>query len=69
MSRLSSDYIYPESLVSTQWVADHLADPNVRVVEVIWGDSDNWGTGAYCSGHIPGAVAWDFARPARPGAQ
>lgn len=52
---------HPESLVSTQWVADRLADPNVRVAEVIWGDSDAWGTAAYRSGHIPGAVAWDFA--------
>lgn len=61
MSELPSDFVYPESLVSTQWVANHMADPNVRVAEVIWGDSDNWGTAAYGSGHIPGAVAWDFA--------
>lgn len=56
-----SDYAHPESLVSTQWVADHLADPAVRFVEVIWGDADEWGTAAYRSGHIPGAAAWDFA--------
>jgi thiosulfate/3-mercaptopyruvate sulfurtransferase len=56
-----SAYTHPESLVNTQWVADRLADPNVRVAEVIWGDSDEWGTSAYRSGHIPGAVAWDFA--------
>lgn len=56
-----SDYAHPESLVSTQWVADHLADPTVRFIEVVWGDSDEWGTAAYAAGHIPGAVAWDFA--------
>ncbi len=56
-----SEYAHSESLVSPQWVADHLANPSVRVAEVIWGDSDNWGTAAYSSGHIPGAVAWDFA--------
>ena len=54
-------YAHPESLVSTQWVAGRLADPDLRVAEIVWGDSDNWGTAAYGSGHIPGAVAWDFA--------
>jgi thiosulfate/3-mercaptopyruvate sulfurtransferase len=38
-------------LVSTDWLADHLNDPNVRVVEV---DED---TSAYGKGHVPGAVA------------
>ena len=27
-------YAHPEVLVSTQWVADHLADPNVRIAAV-----------------------------------
>jgi thiosulfate/3-mercaptopyruvate sulfurtransferase len=41
----------PESvLVSTDWLQDHLSDPNVRVVEV---DED---TAAYGRGHVPGAV-------------
>jgi thiosulfate/3-mercaptopyruvate sulfurtransferase len=56
-----SDYVYPESLVNTQWVAEHLDDPTVRLIEVIWGNSDEWGVIAYRAGHIPGAVAWDFA--------
>jgi thiosulfate/3-mercaptopyruvate sulfurtransferase len=38
-------------LVTTDWVADHLDDPQVRIVEV---DED---TEAYARGHIPGAVA------------
>jgi thiosulfate/3-mercaptopyruvate sulfurtransferase len=38
-------------LVSTDWLQDHLNDPNVRVVEV---DED---TAAYGRGHVPGAVA------------
>ena len=50
-----------ESLVSTQWVADHLADPDTRVAEVVWGEGAAWGVAAYRSGHIPGAAAWDFA--------
>jgi thiosulfate/3-mercaptopyruvate sulfurtransferase len=62
MSELWSDYAYPESLAGAQWVADHLDDPDTRIVEVVWGDeSDQWGMAAYRAGHIPGAVAWDFA--------
>jgi thiosulfate/3-mercaptopyruvate sulfurtransferase len=56
-----SQVAYPQSLVSTAWLADHLHDPTIRIVEVIWGDSDGWGALAYRTGHIPGAVAWDFA--------
>jgi thiosulfate/3-mercaptopyruvate sulfurtransferase len=43
-------YANPAALVSTQWVADHLNDPNVRLLEV---DVD---TSAYGQGHIDGAV-------------
>ena len=28
-----SGYAHPEVLVSTDWVAEHLKDPNVRIVE------------------------------------
>ena len=41
-------------LVSTDWVKDHLSDPNVRVAEV---DVD---TAAYDQGHVPGAVGWNW---------
>ena len=43
-------YANPAALVSTQWVADHVNDPNVRLIEV---DVD---TSAYGQGHIQGAV-------------
>jgi thiosulfate/3-mercaptopyruvate sulfurtransferase len=43
-------YANPAALVSTQWVSEHLNDPNVRLVEV---DVD---TAAYAQGHIQGAV-------------
>jgi thiosulfate/3-mercaptopyruvate sulfurtransferase len=49
-----TDYKYPEVLVTTQWAADHLNDPKVRLVEV---DVD---TTAYDQGHIPGAVGWNW---------
>ena len=41
----------PPNLVTTAWLADHLDDPSLRVVEV---DED---TDAYGRGHVPGAVA------------
>ncbi|HVX67918.1 MAG TPA: sulfurtransferase [Bryobacteraceae bacterium] len=47
-----SEYAHPETLVSTDWVAEHANDPNVRVVEV---DVE---TSAYNEGHVPGAIAW-----------
>jgi thiosulfate/3-mercaptopyruvate sulfurtransferase len=47
-----ADYAHPETLVSTDWVAQHGNDKNVRVVEV---DVD---TKAYDEGHVPGAIAW-----------
>ena len=43
-----------EVLVSTQWVADHSQDSNVRLVEV---DVD---TTQYATGHIEGAVGFDW---------
>jgi len=49
-----SDYKHPEVLVSTEWAAEHLNDPKVRLVEV---DVD---TTAYAQGHIPGAVGWNW---------
>ncbi len=49
-----ADYAHPETLVTTQWVADHLTDPKIRIVEV---DVD---TSAYDQGHIPGAIGWNW---------
>lgn len=48
------EYAHPEYLVSTEWVSNHLDDPNVRVVEV---DVD---TAGYETGHIPGAAGWSW---------
>jgi thiosulfate/3-mercaptopyruvate sulfurtransferase len=49
-----ADYARPDSLVTTDWVAEHLNDPKVRLIEV---DVD---TAAYDTGHIPGAVGWNW---------
>jgi thiosulfate/3-mercaptopyruvate sulfurtransferase len=47
-------YAHPEVLVSTQWVADHLGDPKVRLLE------SNEDVLLYETGHIPGAVKIDW---------
>ncbi len=47
-------YANPDVLVSTAWVADHLRDGGLRLIEV---DVD---TTAYESGHLPGAVGWNW---------
>jgi thiosulfate/3-mercaptopyruvate sulfurtransferase len=44
------------ALVDTAWVATHLENPQIRLVEV---DVD---TSAYEIGHIPGAVGWHWQR-------
>jgi thiosulfate/3-mercaptopyruvate sulfurtransferase len=49
-----AEYTHPDSLVTTQWVADHSKDSNVRLVEV---DVD---TSAYQQGHVAGAVGWNW---------
>jgi thiosulfate/3-mercaptopyruvate sulfurtransferase len=51
---MAESYAHPETLVSTEWVSQHLTDPNVRIIEV---DPD---TTAYEQAHIPGAVGWNW---------
>ena len=50
----SGGYVNPDVLVTTEWVADHLSDPNVRIVE---SDEDVL---LYDVGHIPGAIKIDW---------
>lgn len=54
MSIESKGYAHPEVLVSTAWVAEHLQDSNVRLVE------SNEDILLYDTGHIPGAVKIDW---------
>lgn len=49
-----ADYATPNVLVTTQWVAEHLDDPKVRIVE---SDEDIL---LYEIGHVPGAVKLDW---------
>ncbi len=52
----SRGYVKPEVLVSTEWVAEHRSDPNVRIIE------SNEDPLLYPSGHVPGAVEVDWTR-------
>jgi len=49
-----ADYAHPESLVSTEWLQEHLGRPGLVVVE---SDEDVL---LYETGHIPGAVKIDW---------
>lgn len=49
-----SNYANPDALVSTEWLAEHLNDPSIRIVE------SNEDILLYDTGHIPGAVKIDW---------
>src|SRR6266511_573710 len=51
---LTNAYANPDALVSIEWLKDHLKDPSVRVVEVVWGEY------VRNPDYIPGAVLWEF---------
>jgi thiosulfate/3-mercaptopyruvate sulfurtransferase len=50
----SNEYANPDALVSTEWLAAHLNDANLRIVE------SNEDILLYDTGHIPGAVKIDW---------
>jgi len=45
-----TQYAYPDVLVETEWLARHLGDPELRIVE------SNENPELYAQGHIPGAI-------------
>ena len=47
-------YAHPEALVSTQWLAEHLDDPAIRILE------SNEDVLLYEIGHVPGALKIDW---------
>ncbi len=52
---MGESYANPDVLVSTEWVAEHLDDPKVAVVEVNTDLKED-----YHTGHVPGAVGWSL---------
>jgi thiosulfate/3-mercaptopyruvate sulfurtransferase len=61
-------YAHPEALVSTEWLAAHLADPHVRVLDSSFKQPGVTPTARadYDAGHIPGAVFFDIDDVAEP---
>src|SRR5579864_8626549 len=61
-------YARPEALVSTEWLAAHLADPHVRVLDSSYKQPGVTPTARqdYDAGHIPGAVFFDIDDVAEP---
>ncbi|MBV8889924.1 MAG: 3-mercaptopyruvate sulfurtransferase [Alphaproteobacteria bacterium] len=62
-------YARPDALVDTEWLAAHLGDPHIRVLDgsytqpgVVPSAREN-----YAGGHIPGAVFFDIDDVAMPG--
>ncbi|WP_375514388.1 sulfurtransferase [uncultured Nostoc sp.] len=49
-----SQYADPSVLVDTQWLENHLNDPNIRIIEV------DMSPEPYKNAHIPGAVFWNI---------
>jgi thiosulfate/3-mercaptopyruvate sulfurtransferase len=49
----------PELLASTEWLADELSRPDVRIVDCRW-RPDGTGHAVFGSGHIPGATYLDW---------
>ena len=62
-------YVHPEALVNTAWLAAHLGDPHVRVLDSSFKQPGITPTARedYDSGHIPGAVFFDIDDVAEPG--
>ncbi len=62
-------YARPEALVGSEWLADHLDDPHVRVVDCSFKLPGITPTARddYLHGHIPGAVFFDIDDIAMPG--
>ena len=62
-------YAHPEALVDTEWLAAHLDDPHIRIVDSSFKLPGIAPTARedYDRGHIPGAVFFDIDEIAEPG--
>ncbi|MEP6822754.1 MAG: sulfurtransferase, partial [Chthoniobacterales bacterium] len=54
MTSQPTSYAHPEALVETDWLAEHLQDDGIRIIE------SNEDILLYDSGHLPGAVHIDW---------
>ena len=53
-------YAHPETLVETQWLAAHLNDPKLRIIQM------DMNSEAYDKEHIPGSILWSTFTLLRP---
>ena len=55
-------YANPEALVSTDWLAAHLSDPDVRILDCTWhhASTNLDGRTQYRGRHLPGSVHFDI---------
>jgi len=62
-------YAHPEALVSTEWLASHLADPHIRLLDSSFKQPGVIPTARadYDAGHIPRAVFFNIDDVAEPG--
>ena len=58
-----SNYAHPNTIVSTQWLREHLGDRNLRIIAM---DLDPQ---AYDNEHIPGCIFWSAFTPLLPDLQ
>lgn len=54
-------YAHPEALVDAEWLARHLEDPDLRLVEI------DVSRKAYDVGHLPGAALWNIYQDLKDG--
>jgi thiosulfate/3-mercaptopyruvate sulfurtransferase len=52
-------YPRPEIVATTEWLADHLGHPDLRVIDVRW-RPDGSGRAVHGAGHVPGAAYLDW---------
>jgi len=55
-------YANPEALVSTEWLAEHLTDPDIRILDCTWhhASTNLDGRTQYRGRHLPGSVHFDI---------
>ena len=63
-----AEFVDPDALVSTQWLAERLDEPAVRVVDSTWflPNVERSGRAEFAAAHIPGALYWDIDEIADP---
>ncbi len=62
------DYRNPDALVETEWLAERLDDPSIRIVDATWfmPNVDRSARDEVAECHIPGAMYWDIDEIADP---